>query len=493
MNTTTPSRNGDVRLGAIAGFVGFLFAMELASGLLQGWFTPLVALIGQKYTVGAADLVWVQTSFLLSTAVLVPLISRMGDRYGHKRMLTITAGVVAVGSVITAFAPTYGIFIVGRVVSGALVAFLPLEFAIIRERAGEHSGKAIGLLVGGLTFGASAGAVLAGQISDTISLTALLVFPAALMVIAFLIVNFLVPETTTRTTATVDWAGAVLLGAGLALALYGVSIGNTHGWTSGRVLGFIGAGLVFLVAWFLVEQRTASPLIDLSVLKGRGGIGLPVLIAAVFGGELFGNATPLAIFASTPKQVGFGLGLSAGNTGWLIFASGLAAFLGTVVGPQLVDRLGEVPAVSTGGVIAAVSYFLMAASHDSTGAVLTWLIIMGFGNGFIIAALPNIVVRRAPADSVGIASGLYNTSRTVAGAVASAAFTAVMSNHVLDLGKGIQLTNERGYQIVWTVCGVLAALVAVLALLVRQPRAAHTTSVAEPELGQAATPRGAEA
>ncbi|WP_028659153.1 MFS transporter [Nocardioides insulae] len=472
MQTTSPERDsgGNARLGAVAAFVGFLFAMEVASGMLQGWFTPIVALIGEKYAVGSADLNWVSTSFLLSTAVLVPLISRMGDRYGHKRMLTITAGVVAIGSLVVAFAPSYGVFLAGRVICGALVAFLPLEFAIVRERAGEQSGKAIGLLVGGLTAGVSAGAVLSGLLAAHMSLTALLLFPAVCMAIAFVVVLVLVPETSARTQASVDWVGAALVGAGLALALYGISIGNTAGWTSGRVLGCIIGGLVLLAVWVAVEQRIEHPLIELSALQGRGGIGLPILIAAVFGAQLFGGQTPLALFASTPKELGFGLGLSASSTGLLIFVVGFCAFLGTVAGPRLAERLGEVPAIVIGAVVAAAGSFLMVVSHGSLGIFLPWLILNGFGNGIIIAALPNMVVRRAPADSVGIASGLYNTSRTVAGAIAGAAFTAVMSGFVMNAGAGVQITGEGGYEVVWVCCGVLSVLVALLSLLVRSPK-----------------------
>jgi MFS family permease len=477
MQTSSSPQGGSGRLTAIAGFVGFLFAMELASGLLQGWFGPIVGAIGKKYDVSSANLNWVSTSFLLSTAVVVPVIARMGDRYGHKRMLTVSAAIVTVGSLVTALAPNYGIFILGRVIAGALVAFLPLEFAIVRERAGEHSGKAIGLLVGGLTVGASVGAVVSGQLADHLGLTALLLIPAGLMALAFVVVLTLVPETHARATGSVDWTGAALLGAGLASALYGISVGNTDGWTSGTVLGFIVAGIALLVAWVLVERRIADPLIDLSVLSGRGGIGLPILIAAVFGAQLFGGQTPLAIFAATPKQLGFGLGLSASAVGYLVLASGVAALVGTVIGPRLTDRIGEVPAVVVGGIVAAVGTYVMVFSHSSTGVVVLWLAVWGLGNGVIIAALPNIVVRRAPSDSVGIASGLYNTSRTVAGAVAGAAFTAVMSGHVINVGNGVQLTTERGYEIVWAACGTLALLVAILAVFVRSPRTADAAAV----------------
>ncbi|MFW0792498.1 MFS transporter [Gordonia sp. CPCC 205515] len=472
------------RLGAVAGFVGFLFAIELSSGFLQMWFTPVLSALGTKYSVGPADLNWVQTSYLLATAVFVPLMAKMGDRYGHKRMLMVAAGMVTVGSVVSALAPTFGIFLLGRAITGALAAFLPLEFAIVRERAGKDSGKAIGLLVGGLTLGASVGLLLSGALAPHLSLEMLLLLPAILMAVAFVVVTFLVPETTARTTGRLDWVGALLLGGGLALALFAISVGNRYGWTSSQVLGSLAAGVALLAAWVVVERRVESPLVDFSVLRGRNGIGMPIVLAALFGAEMFGGQTPIALFVGTKSSTaGFGLGLSSASIGVVLVFSAAAAFVGTIVGPRLALRIGDVNTVIVGALVAGVGYFMMVAMHGGVTAVLICLVVNGFGNGVIIAALPNVVVSRAPADSIGIASGLYNSARTASGAVAGAAFTAVMSGFTMKLSTGSVITNETGYEAVWIICGVLSLAVAGLALFTREPapdQAISPVSAVEP-------------
>src|SRR5215218_7923497 len=101
--------------------VGFLVVLEFASGLLQGWLPPLLPGILRQYGTTAADLNWVSAVYLLSSTVCVPLV---------------------------AVAPTFGILLLGRAVQGPLGAFLPLEFAIVREHAEERAGRVIGLLVG---------------------------------------------------------------------------------------------------------------------------------------------------------------------------------------------------------------------------------------------------------------------------------------------------------------------------------------------------------
>lgn len=154
MNSKSTTRGAT---GRRRGAVGFLVVMELSSGVLQGWFTPLLEAIGTRWHVDTAQLNWVTDMYMLMTVVFVPIIGRLGDAYGHKRMLAITAVAVTAGSVVVAIAPSYELFLLGRALQAPLAAFLPLEFAIVRERQPEKAGRSIGLLISALTFGAAVG------------------------------------------------------------------------------------------------------------------------------------------------------------------------------------------------------------------------------------------------------------------------------------------------------------------------------------------------
>ena len=94
-----------------------------------------------------------------------------------------------------------------------------------------------------------------------------------------------------------------------------------------------------------------------------------------------------------------------------------------------------------------------------------WQVLVGIGNGLVLAALSSYVVTRAPADAVGISSGVLNTARTGGGAVSGAAFAAVMAAMVTRLPAAAKpVTTQAGYVTVWLVCAALALTVAVLAL-----------------------------
>jgi MFS family permease len=457
-----------------AKIVGFLLVLEFASGLTQGWLSPLLPSILQRYDTTAANLNWVNAVFLLSSAVCVPLMSKLGDLFGHRRLLTVAAASVAAGSILVAVAPTFGVLLLGRAIQGPLLAFLSLEFAIVRERAGRRAGRAIGLLVGSLALGGSVGLLLAGQTRQHLSLSATLWVPAVLMIVMVPVAAFLVPETTVRTPGRVDWAGAGLLSVGLVLVLAAVGNGGTWGWSSGRTVGGIVGGLAVLISWVLVEQRVRQPFVDVpAVLRGR--LGAPVLAGFFAGAELFGSQAAGALFLGLPASTGIGLGLTAGQLGLVLVVFGLAAFAGTWLAPRLAERVGLRVVLILGAVLNAAGYVLTATAHGSVGVFVIWQVLVGVGNGLVLAALSSYVVNRAPADAVAISSGLLNTGRTVGGAVAGAAFAAVMAAMVTRLpGMAKPVTTEAGYVTVWLVCAVLALAVAALALRFDVPAARRT-------------------
>ena len=447
-----------------ASIVGFLLAIEFASGLTQGWLSPLLPSLLQRYDTTAASLNWVSAVFLLSSAVCVPLLSKLGDMFGHRRLLTVAAASVAAGSVLVAVAPTFGVLLLGRALQGPLLAFLSLEFAIVRERGGSRAGRAVGLLVGALALGGSVGLLLGGQFRQHLSLSTTLWVPAVLMIVMVPVAAWLVPETTLRTPGRIDWAGAGLLSLGLVLVLAAVGNGGTWGWADARTVGGLGGGLIVLASWVAVELRVTQPFVDVALVL-RGRLGPPVLAGFFAGAELFGSQAAGALFLGLPASTGIGLGLGAGQLGLVLVVFGLAAFAGTWLAPRLTERIGLRGALAGGAVLSAAGYALTALVHDTVGAFVGWQVMVGVGNGLVLATLSAYVVTRAPADAVAIRSGLLNTARTVGGAVARAAFAALMAAMTTRLpGAARPVTTEAGYVTVWLVCAALVLIVAVLAL-----------------------------
>jgi MFS family permease len=450
------------------GVVGFLVVMELGSGMLQGWYPVLFAAIAEEFHASAAQLNWISAMYLLVSVVLVPVIGKLGDRYGHKCMLIISASAVALGSAVVALAPDFGWLLAGRALQAPLAAFLPLEFAIVRDRDEINAGRSIGKLVGALTLGAAIGALGAGLLYNVLGqLRPVLWVPAIFLMLCVPVVVFLVPESTTRAAGRVDWLGAALLGIGLLVVLGGISNAATWGWANVLTWTVLAGGLIVLAAWVAVEKRIAHPLVDLHRLT-RGGIGLPIVLAFLFGAQLFGSQTASTLYMLTdPHTAGFGAGLTAGTVGVVSVVAALAAFVAAILGDRTANRIGNRVTLFTGGLIIVSSYLVWILGPATLPGVVVAMVLGGLGNGLIISVLPTIVVRRAPADSVGIASALYNTSRTAGGAVAGAVFALAMASLQVVVASGsgqTAVTSRPGYIAVWAICAAISLVVAALSL-----------------------------
>ncbi|MBK3534565.1 MFS transporter, partial [Streptomyces sp. MBT72] len=288
---------------SVTAVVGLLIFFEVMSGFLQVGLAPLLPDLADHLGIGSADLNWVVSVQLLAAAVCVPLFGRLGDLYGHRRMLRIALVLIAVGTVVVALAPGYELLLLGRLLQGPIAALLPLEIALVRDRLP---------VADALTLGAMAGGVVMGLVDSAFGdLRLTLLVPAVLAVICVPVSFIAVPESEGRTGGRVDWAGVTLLSAAMLSLLGGVGGAEGGSWLTAGVLGPILLGAVLLAVWVVVELRSAETLVDVRALADRRTA--PFYAAAfLFGVFFFGSQAPNSTFyAADPEVTGYGLGLSA--------------------------------------------------------------------------------------------------------------------------------------------------------------------------------------
>src|SRR5690606_33603772 len=186
--TSTPSRTAPAKAAqGLVAVVGFLAAVEFASGMLQGFYTPIFSQIADHLTIADGDLNWFEAAQLIVSALCVPLLARMADLFGHKKVLLLSTAVTAVGSWVLAFAPSFTTFLVGWAVQGAYVIWLPLEVAIIYRRTagtgrqGLLTRRAAAVLVGALELSVIIGALTSGALVERWSMPVLLSLPAVVV------------------------------------------------------------------------------------------------------------------------------------------------------------------------------------------------------------------------------------------------------------------------------------------------------------------------
>ena len=222
MTTDTPPLTRSLPNVSARAVVGFLVFCELASGFVQGFYAPLLGEIAGHLPVSDADITWFLTVQTLAAAVCVPLLSKLGDIFGHRRMLRIAVVAVLIGTLVTAFLPSYPLVLAARILVGPLAVWLPLEIALVHNRIkGETARTSIGLLVSCLTGGAILGTISAGIFSAILpTLTLTLLVPVLFVAVSVYAVFFKVPESTSRTGAKIDVVGFIGIGLAMVCLLY---------------------------------------------------------------------------------------------------------------------------------------------------------------------------------------------------------------------------------------------------------------------------------
>lgn len=250
----------------------------LLVSVLQTLVVPVIAAIQADLGVSTSSANWVVTANLIAAAVLTPVVGRLGDLYGRRPVMVGVLSVVLLGSVLAATTSSLALLLVARVAQAASYGLFLLSIGVLREELPpERLDGAMAVTSGMLSVGAVAGLVVTVLLMRGGDYHNLFWLSTALAVIG-LAGALLLPRRPGAASGSLDWAGAALLGLGVVLLILLLEEGNGWGWGSARVLGSLGAAVVALFAFVLVEQRVTYPLVSVQILSRR-----PIVVANAIG------------------------------------------------------------------------------------------------------------------------------------------------------------------------------------------------------------------
>jgi MFS family permease len=418
---------------------------------------------------------WLLTSSLLFGAVASPLIGRLADLFGKRRMLLAALGIAWIGSVLAATAPNYGTLIAGRLLQGGLIPCVFLTYSLIRDVYPPRTVPlAVSICTGGLGFAAVATPFLNGWLLDTWGWRAIFVFDLLWITVMALAIPASTPETPLRSRARVDLLGAVLLGGGAAAVLVAVSFGNRWGWLSARTLLLAALGVLLIAAWWASAQRIREPLIDLSVISRR-----PIVAAAVLSGIVYGatvlTSTIKPIMSLVPREAGLGYGLGLTATEYAAIASPNAAMVvvgGLIVGVT-VRRVGPRVLMAAGLLLLAAGALMYAYWNATVAQMVAGAVVSGLGAGLGYAAVPNMVIASTPAEEQGAVSSVVQILQTGFSSVMPVVLFAILADNVAMVVSGSTLYTLDGFRYGLFLLAGLAVLGVVLLATVFRQRASE--------------------
>jgi MFS family permease len=443
-----------------------------AYALVQVAVAPALSTFTTELDTSTIWATWIVTSFLLSASVATPIIGRLGDQYGKRRMLLVSLALFIAGCAGAAAAWNVWTLIVFRAVQGTAGAVFPLGYSVIRDEFPvERVGPGIAVLSAMYGIGASLGLVGAGVIVDNLSWRWLFIAPAIAAVAGLALIAAFIRPSPVRATKSLDVSGAILFGAGLCMLLLGLSQAESWGWGSAAVLGLFAAAGVLLAAWLRIERRAEAPMIDLELFSRR-----PLLLtntaALLVGVAMFAWFVLVPLFAESGKGSGsarvahYGFGLTATQAGLLMIPATLATLVSGVAAGSLGARIGMKWTLVVGSVVFGCAVASLAAWHGSVREVAIAQVFVGGGLGLALAALPALVTTYVPQDETGVANGMNFVIRStglVIGAQIGALFLSAFTvGHT-------SVPSVRGYTLTFGVAALCALGAAGLAVML--PRA----------------------
>lgn len=485
---TTGHRLGTRAVGTYRLLVPILIGLEFFSGLVQGWIVPLLGEISRVYSVPLGLTSWVLAVGLLSSAVSVPLISILGDRFGPRRLLVVAVSLAAAGSILIALAPNFAWLLVGTAIQGPVAAFLPLAMALLKSHRPQSANRDVGLIVGTLTFGVAAGSIFGGIAMDAIGrLHTVQLIPAIALAVFVPLVLFFVAESQADATRSVDWLGALLLGIGLVGLMYGLSEGSQSGWLAAATVLPIAVGAAALVLFLMVERRALSPIVDIPAMRAAG-LANPIFIGFLVALTMFGNQSPPVMFlTANPAELGYGNAMPASGVGLVVAVSAGSLTLGSFLSSMISKKLGRTSTLALSCLAAAAALLCMAFVPSSTLLFALWLAICGVGTGIVVGILPGVVIERSPESAAGSVAGVYNTGRTIGGSLAGAFVASVTTMLVINPGSGAEAApapSLAAFQVVWVCFAAVNVVAAAASLFIGRKGAtapAEPASVAAPD------------
>jgi EmrB/QacA subfamily drug resistance transporter len=412
------------------------------------------------------SLQWIVNAYTLVFGGFLLLGGRAADLLGRQRLFIAGIAVFTVASLLNGIAPSSGVLIGGRALQGlgaALVSPAALSIVMTTFDEGSERTKALGVWSAIAAGGGAVGLVLGGLLTDTLSWRWVFFINLPIGIAAALLSLRYVPNTRAeRRPATVDLAGAVSVTAGLLVLVFGIVKAQQYGWTSARTLGTGAVAVALLTAFVVIELRSREPLIRLGIFRVRSltsaNVSMLFVVSGLFAMFYFASLYVQEILGYSPLRAGVAfLPITAG----IVIGAGLSQPLIRQIGVRSVPLIGL--AMSSAGL------FLLGRlpTHGSYAPdLLPGLMLMSIGMGLTFVPVTLIAPTNIEPSDAGLASGLFNTSQQVGGALGLAALStlaASRTNHFHSLAHETALV--RGYHAAFIVGGALMVVAAILIVL----------------------------
>jgi len=403
--------------------------------------------LGRDLGLGQANLQWAVTAFALPSGGFLLLAGRVADLVGRRRVFLIGLVLFTVASVFATLAWSSGIFLGARALQGLGAAMVvPTGMALLTTSfaEGRARDKALGVLGTLMSLGFTAGVLLGGVLTDTLGWRSTMGLNVVMAVGVLIAAPILLTESRGE-RQRLDIPGAIAITGGLLALIYALSTAAERGWGRPDVIAGLAVAAVALTSFFVIESRTAQPLVSLQVLRRRT--------------VAWGNLGGLTTFAMMSTVIFLGTlylqqvhNYSAMTTGLVFGVLGLGAAGGGVVAPRAVGRFGARSVLAL-ALLVQGGFTLGVAMLDRGDGVLLILVagtIACFGHMHAIVSYGIAATSGLSDREQGLATGLVTTAQQIGITVGIPLLSALASSrsaHLREAGRSFADATLGGVEL----------------------------------------------
>ena len=387
---------------------------------------PAIPAIREAFGLDDRLVSWVFSVWVLSNLVSVPIMTKLADRLGRKRMYLIDIGLFGLGSLTVALTPSFAILLVGRSLQGmAAAGIFPVAASVVGAVIPvERRGRAFGLL--GSVFGIAfiIGPILAG-IMLSIGWRWLYTTNVVIAAVVLILGTRILPKTGDRKATPLDLKGLFNLGGMLLCLAYALSVFDTTdvvgSLTSWRVLSGLVAAFLLFPVFVAVEKRAVDPVLRLDLFKNR-----QVALASL---NAIGAGINEAAFIYFPTIVVLAHGVTNSQAAFMLLPMMVAVALGSPLAGRLLDKTGSKLIVVSSNFLLVLGMLGVATSPSSTTVFYLGSSLIGLGMaGLLGSSLNYILIHEARKQEKAISQGLISLNISIGQLVSAAAVGAVAAS-----------------------------------------------------------------
>lgn len=398
----------------------------ILSGYVSSSINIALPNIMQAFNFTMDSVVWVSLSYMLPYGSMLPIMGKLGDQFGRKKMYIAGVSIFTLATLLVGLAWSSTSIIIFRVLQGVGAGLLfPNAMAIVSDAfPASERGQALGLWGALAASGSALGPTIGGYIIEYLNWRILFYSIIPVSILGLVLSIYVLEESSISADAPkIDYLGGMLIVISLGSLLLALNQGSKEGWTSFYIVSILIVTVLSMIIFIYVENKLKYPLVELSLFRNTtftvSNIVGFLSLMAMYGGMFL-----------LPFYLRNILGYTAIKAGISLLPLVGAMILLAPLGGKLADTMGSKIPASIGMAVITLALYSFHVLDERTAYVnIAWrLVLMGIGLALTMSPLSNGVMGTLPKDKVGVGAGVFNLFKNIGGSVGVAIMGTMLTN-----------------------------------------------------------------